>query len=224
MFRHALLRHRVAAGVEHLGVLKQLPEVATVVDVGANRGQFALAVSAVLPSATVESFEPLPAPAEVFRGLFSSAPNVRLHPFAIGPKRETTLIHISARDDSSSLLPISERQSELFAGTQETGQLRIEAGPLDAFLEREQIKSPALLKIDVQGFELQTLRGCESMLDRFSRIYVECSFVELYGGQAFAGEVIAWLRERHFELHGVFNMSYDSLGCAVQADFLFNRC
>lgn len=83
------------------------------------------------------------------------------------------------------------------------------------------IEAPALLKLDVQGFELQALAGCEPLLDRFAWVYVECSFVELYAGQAFADEVIAWLRERSFSLRGVFNMTYDAKGVALQADFLF---
>lgn len=41
-WRRALLRYRVAAGVEHARVLCNLGPVATVVDIGANRGQFAL--------------------------------------------------------------------------------------------------------------------------------------------------------------------------------------
>ena len=49
---------------------------------------------------------------------------------------------------------------------------------------------------DEQGFELTALQGCEELLDRFEWVYAECSFIELYEGQALADEVIAWLRER----------------------------
>ena len=49
-WRAALRRHRVAAGVEHARVLRNLGPVATVVDIGANRGQFALAVRHCFPA------------------------------------------------------------------------------------------------------------------------------------------------------------------------------
>jgi hypothetical protein len=75
----------------------------------------------------------------------------------------------------------------------------------------------------VQGFELPALAGCEGVLDRFAWVYVECSFMELYAGQALADEVIAWLRERGLRLSGVYNMAYDGEGRAVQTDFLFGR-
>jgi hypothetical protein len=94
---------------------------------------------------------------------------------------------------------------------------------LTEILSDKDIAEPALLKIDVQGFELSALKGCGALLERFHDIYVECSFVELYGGQAFADEIIMWLQQRGFRLAGVYNLALDSRGLAVQADFHF-RC
>jgi len=222
-FLAKLIACRVAAAVGHGDVLSQMVGCRTVVDIGANRGQFALVARHRHPTAYIEAFEPLPAPARVFRKVFAGDPDVRLHEVAIGPRREHVTIHLSGRDDSSSLLPITQAQSTMFAGTAETGVATVEAGPLHEFMDPGRISGPALLKIDVQGFELQTLIGCEPLLDRFSWVYVESSFVELYEGQTYADEVIAWLRERRFRLHGVYNMLYGPAGQAVQADFLFIR-
>ena len=90
--------------------------------------------------------------------------------------------------------------------------------PLDAFLKREELSDIALLKIDVQGYELEVLKGCESLLDLFDAVYVECSFVELYEGQALAYEVIDWMHERSFCLAGMGSMSYGKQGISVQGD------
>ncbi|MCK9367502.1 MAG: hypothetical protein M0P72_10190 [Metallibacterium scheffleri] len=75
----------------------------------------------------------------------------------------------------------------------------------------------------MQSYELQALRGCETVLDAFAWVYGECSFVELYAGQALANEVIAGLRARGLRLIRVYNMANDRDGRAVQADFLFGR-
>ena len=96
-------------------------------------------------------------------------------------------------------------------------------GRLADFVSAGDIKAPAMLKLDVQGFELEALRGCEDLLECFSYVYAECSFVELYTGQALADEVILWLRERNFHLRGVYNVFYDKKGQAIQGDFLFKR-
>jgi len=94
------------------------------------------------------------------------------------------------------------------------------------FVSGGDIKAPAMLKLDVQGFELDALVGCEGLMERFSHVYVECSFMELYTGQALADEVILWLKERNFRLRGVYNVFYDKEGQAIQGDFLFkwNHC
>ncbi|MBN1548325.1 MAG: hypothetical protein JW902_16870 [Syntrophaceae bacterium] len=63
----------------------------------------------------------------------------------------------------------------------------------------------------------------KDLLDRFVYVYAECSFVGLYTGQALAHEIISWLRERAFLLFGVYNISYDRKGRAVQGDFLFTH-
>lgn len=222
-WRDALRRHRVAAGVEHAMVLRNLGPLRTVVDVGANRGQFALTVRHVFPQARIVSFEPLAGPAALWRAVFSGDKQATLIEAAVGPEPGEAEIHLSARDDSSSLLPITARQTTLFPGTAEVSAETIRVVRLTDALPAANVEAPALLKLDVQGFELHALAGCEAALDRFNWVYVECSFVELYAGQAFADAVIAWLRNRTFFLRGVFNMTYDLNGHALQADFLFGR-
>lgn len=222
-WRRALLSQHVAAGVEHSVVLHQLGEVRTVLDIGANRGQFALAARHSFPAAQIVSFEPLPGPAMMYRAVFNGDALATLHEAAIGPVAGEAAIHLSARDDSSSLLPIAARQNALFPGTEEIGTQRIKVGRLVDYMNADAVNVPALLKLDVQGFELQALAGCEDLLARFTWVYVECSFVELYAGQAFADSVIAWLRQRGLPLRGVYNVSYDGSGRAIQADLLFGR-
>ena len=213
-------KHLVMAGVEHKAALNR--PLATVVDIGANRGQFALAARAI-SGVKVASFEPLSDVAAIFQKVFSDDPAVKLYVAAIGEKAEKKLIHLSARDDSSSLLEIGEAQSSHFPGTHEVGTLEIEVGTLDQFLTKEEIVRPAMLKLDVQGFELQALAGCKSLIGNFDYVYCECSFVELYKGQKLAGEVVIYLGALGFSLSGVYNPSYDRDGNCIQADLLFEQ-
>jgi hypothetical protein len=132
-------------------------------------------------------------------------------------------MHVSAKDDSSSLLEITDKQVEVFPGTNEVGVETVDLARLGECVSVTQIESPALLKLDVQGYELSALQGCEDVLPRFDWVYVECSFVELYSGQAVADDVIVWLRQRGYGLAGVYNMAYDRGGAPIQADFMFER-
>lgn len=216
------LRKGVAAAIEHEPLLRSLA-CKYVVDIGANKGQFALVARACFQAAKIVSFEPLQRPSAIFREVFAGDANVQLHEVAIGPQATSTLIHVSHRDDSSSLLPIADAQNALFPGTAEARTESIKAGPLREFISSSDVVAPALLKLDVQGYELQALMGCEELLSSFSWVYVECSFLELYTGQALAHEIIHWLAQRHFTLAGVYNVTYTREGIAVQADFLFQK-
>lgn len=68
MLLRALVRNRVLAGAEHRHVLG--PKLATVLDIGANRGQFSLAVRRWAPGARVVAFEPLAGAAGRFLEVF----------------------------------------------------------------------------------------------------------------------------------------------------------
>lgn len=212
----------VAAGVEHERFLKSL-RYNTVVDIGANRGQFALVAKVVNPRCKVHSFEPLGKPSKIFEKIFKRNDDVTLHNVAIGDESVHMNMHVSMRDDSSSLLPITGLQEEIFPGTREKGLESVKVVSLGEILDHTEIIEPALIKIDVQGFELRVLKGCESVLNYFNYVYVECSFMRLYRGQALAKDVIEYLRHKGFDLEGVYNISVDKSGVAVQGDFFFSR-
>ena len=128
----ALLRHGVAATVEHIAALRDL-QCRTVVDIGANRGQFALIARHCFPQAKIVSFEPLAEPAKRFRSIFANDRAVILHQAAVGSELGEAIIHLSRRDDSSSLLPITALQNQIFPGTQESDTETIRVGRLEEF-------------------------------------------------------------------------------------------
>jgi FkbM family methyltransferase len=216
------LRHGVAATIEHEAALAGR-DFAGVVDIGANRGQFTLLCAGLFPSARIVAFEPLPEPYAVLAQLAARHARIRTHQVAIGSRTGLAPMHVMAPDDSSSLLAPTARQLAIFRGGARNGTITVSVAPLDTFVDACDLPQPALLKLDVQGFELEALEGCASLLNRFDAIYVECSFERLYADQALADEVLAYLHERGFGLAGVYNTVCDRRGHAVQADFLCMR-
>lgn len=211
-----------AASVEHESALRH-GSYATIVDIGANRGQFSLTAAHLFPEAEIYAFEPLAEPAAAYRRIFSANRRAHLFQAAVGPETGRADMHVSARDDSSSLLPITALQDDVFPGTGAIGREQVTIGTLDSFVEADEVRAPALLKLDVQGFELEALKGSASLLALFDNIYVEASFVELYAGQALADEIIDHLRESGFVLQGIYNLAFDGNGRSIQADFMFAR-
>lgn len=227
LYRSALMRHGVAAGIEHDRILSMLsglePALTEILDVGANAGQFSLAARRWFPDARILAFEPLSSPADRYRAAFSDDKRAHLFQVAIGPVRTELEMHVSKAIDSSSLLPIGAQQVVLFPGTEEARTERVQVMSLSDALHAVTAPRRALLKIDVQGYELEVLRGSESLLASIGAIYVECSFVELYKGQPLAHEVIDWLHQRGFVLARIGQPLLDSRGLSIQADFLFRR-
>jgi len=132
-------------------------------------------------------------------------------------------INISNSPDSSSLLPISDLQTQHFPGTQRAASTTLQVKRLDSCIAGAELGKNSLLKIDVQGFELELLKGATELLPHIQAVYVECSFIELYQGQALASAVIDFLHEHGFTLAGFYNPQYDPSGAAIQADLAFNR-
>ena len=208
--------------MEHADLIRSLP-LTTVVDIGANVGQFSLMVVGVIPGVHVYAFEPLSVSSNVFEKLFIGNGNVVLHKFAVGKSAERIPIRISRRPDSSSLLRATSLQTEVFPGTETADSEIVQVLPIDRVLTSEQLKPPALVKLDVQGYELKALEGCASLLPLFSYVYLEISFGEFYEGQATASELFDYLRQRGFDFKGVYNTVYDRNGLAAQCDCFFAR-
>jgi len=214
------LRHGVGAAMQHADLLGGL-SLATVVDIGANVGQFSLLVNGLMPHVHVHAFEPVSKSARTFERLFAKNEMVSLHQKAVGRIARKLAMNIARHADSSSLLPATPLQSKTFSGTDFIGVEEVEVTPLDLELAPSQIVPPALLKLDVQGYELEALRGCESMIRLFSYVYFELSFVELYVGQATPEELFDFLGRNGFSFRGVYNTVYDKSGRSIQCDCLF---
>lgn len=212
----------VAAAVEHDGAMRSTP-FATLIDVGANIGQFSLLARTLRPTAVIHAFEPLRLMADKYQRLFEGDALTTLHRCAAGREAGSTEINVSNHPDSSSLLPISDRQSELFPGTQKASVEEIRVARIDDEVAVEALVGPILIKLDVQGFELEALKGMPRLLARAAWVYIEVSFMTLYEGQPLADEICLWLAGNGFKMAGVYNPTYSDEGVNIQGDLLFVR-
>lgn len=211
----------VGAAIEHIPGLRQL-SVDGVIDVGANVGQFSLTCRILYPSVSIVAFEPIPQAAALYRRVHAECPRVTLNEFALGTEAGTAVLHLSRSADSSSLLPIGELQTSVFPKTEEVGTIEVPVARLDDFSSTWSGRKNQLLKLDVQGFELNVLLGGQQTLQSCRFVYVECSEVQLYKGQAVRQEVSSFLESKGFEEAGRFNAQFMD-GNLIQADYLFQR-
>jgi FkbM family methyltransferase len=218
----AALRLRVAAAIEH----EKVPfrhDFASIIDVGAHYGQFALLARRRYPTATLYCIEPLPEACSRLRRVLARDSNAMVIDVAAADRASEADFYVSRSSDSSSLLPITRKYTTAFPGTNGVAVTRVRTVPLDDLIERGSLRRPTLLKIDVQGSELAVLRGAERLLFCIDEVFVECFFVELYEGQPLIDDVINHLYGRGLRLAGIYSVVRDDEGRCLQADLLFAR-
>jgi FkbM family methyltransferase len=191
-YRRAL-KQGVAATTEHEDVTFPR-EYGTVIDVGANRGQFALFALHRFPRAELRCFEPLPEANQKLTEVVGGNPRVHIEMCAIGAAADTLSLNVTRSDDSSSLLRPTALQLQTFPHTDSVSSIEVNVKTLDATMDFERLAKPFLLKIDVQGYELDVLRGASRLLAQDGDLLIESSFAELYAGQPLADEIVATLQ------------------------------
>ena len=141
-------------------------EPSYVIDVGANRGQFSLDVHTALPHTPIIAFEPLQHEAAVYTEVFGGVPSVELRVHAVGAAEGVKALHVTRSADSSSLLAPTELQNATFPDTDEIDQIDVTISTLDDALAEIDLGARALLKADVQGYELEVLKGAPLTCER----------------------------------------------------------
>lgn len=195
----------------------------TVIDGGANVGQFARAAASTFPEAKVHSIEPLPEVARQLRNNLRDLPRVTIHETCIGSSDGTTRFHRNDYSQASSVLPMAEGHGEQFAGLREAEVLELPMKRLDTLFPSESIEGPALLKLDLQGYELEALRGATRLLTQCSHVLVETVFEELYRGEPLFTDLLLHLRDAGFQLVRPVAFLKDASDTIVQTDVLFRR-
>ncbi len=198
----------------------------TVLDVGANTGQFGSALREWGYRGRIISFEPLSlAHAMLLHttrkdDLWMVAPRC-----AIGSKEEATEINVSANSVSSSLLEISDKHVNSAPDSKYIGQETIQVLPLDVIVPRLcDDKQTFFLKIDTQGFEESVLNGAPHTLGRCLAVQLELSLTKLYASDFLFQDGLNRMKNEGFEVFAIYpGFSNRESGQTLQADVIFLR-
>jgi FkbM family methyltransferase len=151
----------------------------SVVDVGANHGDFAMAASTALPGARVVLCEPVPGlVADLHARARATGFAWEVEPIALGAEPGTGVLAFDrAQDAIGSLVGMSDAYRRANPGASRTDSIACRIEPLDEVAKRHALDELDLLKIDVEGFEFEVLDGATRTLPRTRALIVEVSRV-----------------------------------------------
>jgi len=172
-----------------------------VLDVGANRGQFASELLEVESISKIYCFEPVPDAFAYLEAL--AAADSRILPVQAAVSTETSKIpfFVTKSDVGSSMLrPISGQPSQWLTLEEE---IMVEAIRLDEFIQNEigdHLQAIDLLKSDAQGADKLVLEsaGNELSPNRIRSVLVEVNFSEFYASQDRYTEILELLDRRGY--------------------------
>lgn len=197
-------------------------EFMTVFDVGANTGQFGVQAREWWPEATIISFEPLGDVALQLTATAASDPRWQTYPMGLTDQAGVRQMHRNDTTVCSSLKEMADlhKKTYPFSANSQTEDCVFDV--LDGY--GELINSPALLKIDTQGSELDVLKGGENVLERFSTVMLEVSWMELYVGTPSFEAINTYLESFGF-LHSyrADSMKHPKTGALLQSDEVWER-
>jgi len=198
-------------------------DIGTVIDVGANEGQFAAEISRIIPGVRVISFEPL---VDCYKKLLENGgrfPDFSAYNVALGDRKGKVKIYRSEFSPSSSLLPMGETHRRVWPFTAKTTLEEVKMARLDDIIKDNDIKGRLLIKIDVQGVEDKVIMGGRRTFSKACAVIIEVSFKEhLYKGQASFDQVYKLLRKFGFSYRGNWWQGEDpDDGAPLQANAIF---
>jgi FkbM family methyltransferase len=198
--------------------------IRTVLDIGANTGQFAKYMHGLLPEAFIYSFEPLPQCYDELLRTMAQVRQFRGLPFALSDVCGHVPMYHNRFSPSSSLLPMEELHQEAFPHTRETSVEHVEVRRLDDVAKGLTLVDDVLVKIDVQGAELHVLRGADKTIARSSVLILETSFRPLYRGQPLFDAIYNHVRAKGYIFVGCESLIRDPRdGSILQCDAVFVR-
>ena len=198
--------------------------IETVLDIGANTGQFAATINQVCPKAEIHSFEPLDACYSQLVKNLAGYPNAKTYPFALGDADSKVEMYHSDFSPSSSLLKMTKRHIDLFPQSERSQKETIEVRRLDDVVDVESLRAELLIKIDVQGSELSVIRGGRNTLRQASHVVIEVNFDPLYEGQPTFAQLHDELKALGLAFRGQVEQFADPAnGSPIFADVYFTR-
>ena len=199
--------------------LKYIPK--TIIDVGSSKGDFIIASLMVFPEVIVYAFEPIRESYDESLARTKNKKNVYIFDFALGDENKVADFYLNYHAPSSSFKKMDAIHKTEYPFTSREKVIKTQIRRFDS-INNIKLVRPILVKIDVQGFELEVIEGMGDKIKLIDCIEIEISFKELYKGVPKVYEITKILYKLGFKYFVQRNPRFSKIDNKINfADFIF---
>lgn len=207
-----------------LKVIGPVTQEHVLLDIGAHHGWFFHCWQDWCPGARVIAFEPFKESFE--KMVLNYGDDVRVKLVQSGVGAVNGLMKLNVLNDSkvsnSFLKPDDKTWQSISFQHGQVSEINVPVTTIDNVFIEERLSRVYLLKIDVQGYEIEVLKGAEKSLFKIDYIFVESGIQRLYENAPRFSEVFEFLSNRGFHLMGMRSWHRGN-HVLVETDMLFRR-
>ena len=175
----------------------------TLLDVGANEGDFVRAAALLANPEAIMAFEPQPVCKSVLESVLATVRNGRLIAAAVGAAPGNVEFNCTGNSKMASVLAPKQGIEKSY----QSGDYAIREKVVVPVMRLDDAVPPGtnvgLLKLDVQGYEMEALRGAPRVLTETRALLVEVNYVPHYKGAVDFDTLHRFLGDAGFRLHGI---------------------
>jgi len=193
-------------------------------DVGANRGDVTAKYSAMFPGVNIYAFEPFAETFAILNQRFADNTNITCYDMAVAADNNFREFYVNRNVDTNSLYKPNSIGISSDKQVENLSVIQVKCTSLDEFCEKNNIDSIDILKMDIQGGELDALKGAHKLLSekKIKLIYSEVFFVEQYLHQPLFHNICELLKQYGYYLQDFYSPFYGN-GNIVWADVIFKK-
>lgn len=191
-------------------------------DIGAYKGNWSFVMHQLNPDLeSIVMFEPQELLIESLRKQKLKNVEKNIYHCALGNKNGQ--LTLKGGTSSASLYESSNNQNYYFPGSINQEAELVEVKVLDEIYETDGLDFPDLIKMDVQGYELNVLKGAVNVLNNARYLVIELGLREFYKGQPPIWELFKYLEDSQYMMidHGFELRSPNSPHELLQFDAIF---
>ena len=212
-------------------ISKHLLNFDSFIDIGANKGEFTdfllSEIQKLDPTPTKSKRFILIEPhAVMYRHLKNKykGKNIDIIKCALGSKNFNSDLHVANNNFASSSLLNFDLHKKIIPDIMMVGRQKTMVRKLSTIVDLSSSRS-VFLKIDVQGYELEVLKGISKKDYRnITMLLVECNLVKTYRNCALLEEILIFMRQRGFKPFRIENgFGGKNFGQQLQVEVLFKK-